>query len=90
MDRRSFLKKSALLTVSGSLASCATNPVTGEQDLILLSEDEETELGRSSHKQIMKAYSPYINPPLQNYIVELGEKLAEISHRNDLIYHFTF
>ena len=89
MDRRSFLKKSALLTVSGSLASCATNPVTGEQDLILLSEDEETELGRSSHKQIMKAYSPYINPPLQNYIVELGEKLAEISHRNDLIYHFT-
>ena len=49
MDRRSFLKKSALLTISGSLASCATNPVTGEKDLILLSEDEETELGRNSH-----------------------------------------
>tara|TARA_B100001027_G_scaffold56374_1_gene37981 strand:- start:551 stop:2017 length:1467 start_codon:yes stop_codon:yes gene_type:complete len=89
MDRRSFLKKSALLTISGPLASCATNPVTGEKDLILLSEDEETELGRNSHKQVMRSYSPYNHPELIKYITMLGEKLAEISHRNDLIYHFT-
>ena len=68
MDRRSFLKKSALLTISGPLASCATNPVTGEKDLILLSEDEETELGRNSHKQVMRSYSPYNHPELIKYI----------------------
>ena len=89
MDRRSFLKASALLSLGGTLSSCATNPVTGENDLILLNEDEEAELGRSSHKQIMKMYSQYYNPSLLNYVTELGEKLAAISHRNQLIYHFT-
>jgi len=89
MDRRSFLKASAIFSISGSLYSCATNPVTGEKDLVLLSEDEETELGRSSHKQVMKSYTSYRNPELLKYVTELGEKLALISHRNDLIYHFT-
>ena len=77
------------MTISGPLASCATNPVTGEKDLILLSEDEETELGRNSHKQVMRSSSPYNHPELIKDITMLGEKLAEISHRSDLIYHFT-
>lgn len=89
MDRRSFLKASALFSITGALSSCATNPVTGEKDLILLSEDEETELGRNSHKQVMKSYTPYMNEELLRYVTELGEKLAAISHRNELIYHFT-
>ena len=89
MDRRSFLKASALFSLAGTLPSCATNPVTGEQDLVLLSEDEETELGRNSHKEIMKSYNAYQNPDLLNYVTELGEKLAAVSHRNELIYHFT-
>ena len=89
MDRRSFLKASTLLSVGGTLPSCATNPVTGEKDLILLNEDEEAELGRASHKQIMKAYSRYNDPKILEYVTELGEKLATISHRNELIYHFT-
>ena len=44
MDRRAFLKSSALFSLVGTLPSCATNPVTGEQDLMLLNEDEEAEL----------------------------------------------
>jgi hypothetical protein len=36
MDRRSFLKASTLFSFSGTFPSCATNPVTGENDLILL------------------------------------------------------
>ena len=89
MDRRSFLKASALFSITGALSSCATNPVTGEKDLVLLSEDEETELGRNSHKQVMKSYSPYLDEELLKYVTELGEKLATVSHRNELIYHFT-
>ena len=89
MDRRSFLKASTLLSVGGTLPSCATNPVSGEKDLILLNEDEEAELGRTSHKQIMKAYSRYNDPKILEYVTELGEKLATVSHRNELIYHFT-
>ena len=89
MDRRTFLKASTLFSISGTISSCATNPVTGEKDLVLLNEDEESELGRTSHKQVMKSYVPYSNPELLKYVTELGEKLAAISHRNELIYHFT-
>jgi len=89
MDRRTFLKASTLFSISGTLSSCATNPVTGGKDLVLLNEDEESELGRTSHKQVMKSYAPYSNPELLRYVTELGEKLAAVSHRNELIYHFT-
>ena len=89
MDRRTFLKASTLFSISGTLSSCATNPVTGEKDLVLLNEDEESELGRTSHKQVMKSYTPYSNPELLKYVTELGEKLAAVSHRDELIYHFT-
>jgi len=89
MDRRSFLKASTLFSLGGTLTSCATNPVTGEKDLILLNEDEEAELGRNSHKQVMKAYSSYNDPELLKYVTYLGEKLATVSHRNELIYHFS-
>ena len=64
MDRRTFLKASTLFSISGTLSSCATNPVTGGKDLVLLNEDEESELGRTSHKQVMKSYSAYSNPEL--------------------------
>ena len=30
-----------------------------------------------------------MNEELLKYVTDLGEKLATISHRNELIYHFT-
>ena len=89
MDRRTFLKASTLFSVTGTLSSCATNPVTGTKDLVFLNEDEESELGRTSHKEVMKSYRAYENPELLKYVTGLGEKLASVSHRNQLIYHFT-
>ena len=89
MNRRTFLKASTFLTLTGSLSSCAKNPVTGSRDLALLSEDEETELGRNSHIQVMKSYRAYQDPKLLQYVTEIGEKLAAVSHRKELIYHFT-
>ena len=37
----------------------------------------------------MKSYRAYQDPQLLQYVTELGEKLAIISHRKELIYHFT-
>ena len=88
MNRRNFLKASIVSAV-GVTSSCAVNPVTGEQDLAFMSEDEETELGRNLHKQLMGAYKAYNHPRLDQYISEIGEKLGAISHRKELIYHFT-
>lgn len=78
------------LPLSLGLASCAVNPVTGGRDLVFMSEDQEIELGRKFHPTILKQYGgEYDNPAIQAYVAELGNRLADKSHRNHLIYHFT-
>ncbi len=74
-----------LLVVGG----CAVNPVTGDQDLVLMSEEQEIALGRKSSVQVMQQYHPYENEALQAYVQQVGERVAQNSHRNDLIYRFT-
>ncbi len=70
-------------------SGCATNPVTGKQDLVLMSEAYEIELGRRYHQEVLKFYRVYDDPELQAYVNRIGERLANDSHRNHLIYHFT-
>ena len=62
--------------MTGSLSSCATNPVTGTSDLALLSEDEETELGRTFTHTGYEVIQSLSRPKLLQYVTELGEKLA--------------
>jgi predicted Zn-dependent protease len=71
------------------LSSCAVNPVSGKQDLVLLSENDEIALGRETNKEILQQYSVYDNPALQAYVQNVGNKVANNSHRNNLIYRFT-
>lgn len=70
-------------------AACAVNPVTGEQDLVLMSEQQEIALGRQTHPQVLQEYRVYDDPALQAYVQKVGEKLAASSHRSNLIYRFT-
>lgn len=71
------------------ISSCAVNPVTGQQDLVLLSENDEISLGRKTNEQVLQQYSVYDNPALQKYVQDIGAKLAAKSHRNNLVYRFT-
>lgn len=71
------------------ICSCAVNPVTGKQDLVLLTENDEIALGRKTNLEVLKQYSVYDNPALQKYVQGVGTKLASKSHRNNLIYRFT-
>lgn len=71
------------------LGGCATNPVTGGQDIVFMSEKQEIDLGRQTHAEVLKAYGEYDDPQLQRYIDEIGKRLAANSHRPELIYRFT-
>ena len=71
------------------LTNCATNPVTGEQNLALMSEEKELALGAKNHPEILKQYGIYDNPALQAYVDHIGQQLARHSHRADLKYTFT-
>ncbi|MCH8845443.1 MAG: M48 family metalloprotease [Proteobacteria bacterium] len=78
-----------LLLTFISINGCAVNPVTGKQDLVLMSEQSEIALGRKTNKEVLQQYIVYDNPELQAYVNEVGQKLAMNSHRNNLIYRFT-
>lgn len=71
------------------LAGCATNPVNGEQDFVLMSEEQEISLGRQYSAEISKEMPPYEDAALNALVQSVGEKLAAHSHRTDLIYRFT-
>jgi predicted Zn-dependent protease len=87
MNMKFLLPLSLLLLILTS--SCAVNPVTGKQDLVLLTEDDEIALGRKTNKEVLQQYSVYENQALQNYVQNVGTKVARQSHRNNLIYRFT-
>lgn len=72
-----------------SLAGCAQNPVSGDHDFVMLSEDSEIAIGRTNHPKIIKQYGRYEDETLQAYVQSVGDKLAIVSHRKELIYRFT-
>ena len=67
---------------------CATNPVTGKTE-IALSESWEISAGAKYHQGILKQYQIYQDPALQEYVNEIGQRLAAKSHRPDLDFTFT-
>jgi predicted Zn-dependent protease len=83
---RRYLLTGPLLAM---LVGCATNPVTGQSQFVLLSETQELSLGRQNDPKIRQQYGVYDDPELQAYVQQLGQKLAAKSHRSDLVYRFT-
>jgi len=71
------------------LPGCATNPVTGDQDFVLMSEQQELDLGKEYNQQVLKQYDKVDDPALQDYVQRIGQELAAVSHRSDIPYHFT-
>ncbi|MGH1537080.1 MAG: M48 family metalloprotease [Gammaproteobacteria bacterium] len=80
---------SILLLGSFFFTGCASNPVTGKQDFVLMSEAQEINLGKQAHQQVMKQYRPYNDPALQSYVEGLVDEIGKTSHRSNLVYHVT-
>jgi predicted Zn-dependent protease len=78
----------AFLVILSCLTSCATNPVTGRQELMLLSESSEIRLGRQTDEEIANTYGFYDAPTLNAYIDRLGQQVAQDSHRSHLSFQF--
>ncbi len=86
MKKRFYL---LFLSVASILnTGCATNPVTGNQDFVMVSEDQEIAMGRKANAQVLQRYTLYDDPELQAYVQRVGRNLAEKSHRPNLIYRF--
>ncbi len=68
------------------ISSCAVNPVTGKQELMLLSERDEISLGQETDADIVKQYGIYEDKRLTAYLGELCQRLGMVSHRPQLNY----
>ena len=81
--------KVTIIFLLSLLGSCAVNPVTGKQDFVMISENQEIQMGREYNAQILKQYPVYQDQSLQEYVQSIGESLALKSHRPELVYRFT-
>jgi len=70
------------------IMGCAVNPVTGNREFVLMSEAQEIEIGRQMDPKIIKKYGLYPDEILQEYVNQIGQKLAAICDRPDLHYQF--
>jgi predicted Zn-dependent protease len=85
--------KLKLLVVSLILilsAGCAVNPITGEEELMLMGEQQDVAIGKKYAPELEKQMGGKIaNDALQNYVNSVGQKVASVSHRRSWQYHFT-
>jgi len=68
--------------------NCATNPVTGKRQVVLMSEEQEIAMGKEADPQIVAQFGLYEDKALQDFITQEGKKMAAISHRPNLNYEF--
>ncbi len=83
--RRPLFVLLSLLVLSG----CARNPVTGKRQIVLISERQEIAYGQEAHPQVLEEFGRVEDSNLQNYLDQVGQKLAGLSHRPELEWYFT-
>lgn len=85
-------KKFGLLILGLSFwicSGCAVNPITGEEQFMLIAWQQEITIGEKYAPEIEKQLGGRIdNEILQKYIDSIGQKVARVSHKPRLEYHF--
>lgn len=78
------------LVVVAFLSGCSVNPVTGEKQLSLIPESQELSIGSEQYKPTQQTQGGqfYLDPELNLYVSQVGQKLAKVSDRPDLPYEF--
>jgi len=88
LTRRDFLWLTCIAGTSFAVG-CMVNPVTGKQQLMLVSKDQEIALDReSSPHQFTADYGAVQDKELNQYISKVGLNIAAHSHRPDMPYSF--
>ena len=83
------MRRVAALVATGLLfAGCARNPATGKNELMLVSESQEIQMGQQADSQVIASIGLYPDQALQSYIMDLGKKLAATSERPNLPWTF--
>lgn len=92
MNVRLGLCALAVLLVFVALARCAVNPVTGQQQLMLVSEDQEIRIGNETYPNALwggeGGGGEYQDEQLKAYLTQVVKRIHDVSHRPDLPFTF--
>ncbi len=93
ISRRRFLKlvsaSTAVSIMAPLLDGCAKNPVTGQSQLMFMSKAQEIAVDqKNSPHQFSSDNGPVQDAALNDYVSQVGLKLATLSHRPDMPYSF--
>lgn len=79
-----------MTTACALLASCSTNPATGERQFTgLLSPEKEKQIGASQHDEAVAAFGGiYADQQMQAYVSEIGKRVAAHSELQGVNYRF--
>jgi predicted Zn-dependent protease len=81
LTRRRFIRLTTLSAVAAA-AGCATNPVTGQNQFMMVSEQEEIQIDRQySPMQFSSDYGPTQDNALNAYVNGVGQALSSRGHR---------
>ncbi len=71
------------------VSGCAINPATGDEELMLFSADQDVKIGNKYGPEFERALGGrYPDENLQNYVNDIGQRIARFCHRPDIAYHF--
>lgn len=88
LTRRDFLRLSSL-AAAGYVFGCATDPVTGKKQFMLVSEDTEIQIDKQySPLQFSSDFGSVQDSQLNRYVSQVGKKMAASSHRPQMPYSF--
>lgn len=89
IQRFSYIYLPVFLTCLFLIPACAKSPVTGEREFIIISEQEELNIGIKNYPVTTQMNNgPFKDDALQTYVNGIGKKLAGLSHRPALTYEF--
>ena len=92
MSRRLVVVPLSSVLLAGALvlapSGCARNPVTGKNELSLVSESQEIEMGKQSAQEVEQSIGFYNDPGVQQYVSAIGLKMAKVSERPNLPWEF--
>lgn len=76
------------LLIGTGVGSCARNPVTGKNELSLVSESQEIQMGQEASKEVAQSMGFYKDAAVQAYVADLGKRMAAQSERPKLPWEF--
>ncbi|MDP2653007.1 MAG: M48 family metallopeptidase [Candidatus Omnitrophota bacterium] len=92
MHREFAARFLSALILAVSVTGCASlgsyNAATQRREFIFIPTDYEVSMGQDVHRQIMEQYKPSDNKAQAARLERIGQKLAQVSDRQDYEYHF--